>query len=168
MLSRLSFLWLVLSLALASPGLRAQSQVGEYDLKAALLYNFTRFIEWPGEGSGDFRICIAGRDPFGSGLNTLTTRTVREQPIRIERQPGDFRNCQIVFVAAGAPLPQPSPGVLVVADDPAALNRGAAVALGLEGDRVVFDINQEVAARANLKVSYKLQRLARPLRPAGP
>lgn len=164
--SRLAASGMLPLLALAATALWAQTTIGEYDVKAALLYNFTRFIEWPGDDSREFRICIAGRDASGVDLNILATRTVQARPIRVERRSGDIRNCQIVFVPAGAPLPQPAAGVLMVAEEPSALNRGAAIALGLEDGQVVFDINQEALSRANLVASYKLLRLARPLRPA--
>lgn len=155
---------LLLVLAQLPLGVCAQEPAGEYDIKAALLYNFARFIEWPDEDGSEFRVCIAGRDPFGSALDALTTRAVRERPMRISRPPTLFRDCQLVFVPAGTPLPVPGPGTLVVAEDAAALAQGAAIVLYLDEERVGFDINPEAAARAKLKISYKLLRLARPRR----
>lgn len=132
-----------------------------YRAIAEALLNFPRFIEWPGEAAGDFRICIAGRDPFGPGLDALATHSVRARPIRIERQASDFSACQMVFVPAGTALPTPAVGTLVVAEDAVALSQGAAIVVRLDGTRVVFDIDSRAAARAGLKISSKLLRLAR-------
>lgn len=162
MLSRRLLAFLALWLPAAS--LLAQAAAREYEVKAALLYNFTHFIEWPGEGSGEFHLCVVGRDPFGADLNALAGRPVRERTIRIERSPASLQSCELVFVPAGAPLPAPAPGMLVVAEDAAALTQGAAIVVAIEGGRMAFDINPDAAARAGLKISYKLQRLARSAR----
>lgn len=133
-----------------------------YRAIADALLNFTRFIEWPDEaGGGDFRICVGERDPFGPELDALATRSVRTRPVRVERRVSRFGACQLVFVPAGAPLPPPSGGMLVVAEDAEALTQGAVIVVGLEGRRIAFDINPQAAARAGLRISYKLLRLAR-------
>src|SRR3954463_9295730 len=55
-------------------GLRAEGQpIDEYHLKAAFLYNFIRFVDWPSEAfktpNDPFTICVLGHDPFGQALN---------------------------------------------------------------------------------------------------
>lgn len=155
---------LLFALALSAPAARGQLAAGEYEIKAALLYNFTRFIEWPRHGGGEFRICIVGNAPFGAELEALAGRSVREEPIRVERRPNQLRDCQVVFVSGGAPVPPATPGTLLVAEDAAALAQGAVIGLHLEGERVAFDISTDAANRAGLKISYKLLRLARSVR----
>lgn len=151
-------------LALAAPTARGQLVAGEYEIKAALLYNFTRFIEWPRQGGGEFRVCLVGNAPFGPELEALASRTVQERPIRVERRPNQLRDCHLVYVSEGAPPPPASPGTLLVAEDAAALTQGAVIGLRLEGERVAFDISTDAANRAGLKISYKLLRLARSVR----
>src|SRR5271156_1732727 len=71
LLPRLSIvvvLWALVGAAI----LRAQNPPTEYEVKAAYLYQFGKFVEWP-EGAldraGDFSVCIFGTDPFGSVLD---------------------------------------------------------------------------------------------------
>ncbi len=64
---------------LAGPG-AARAQAPEYEVKAAFLYNFTKFVEWPpsafAEGNGALRICVLGEDPFGRNLQTVAGEEV--------------------------------------------------------------------------------------------
>lgn len=144
------------------PPTGAGSLSNGYHAIGEALLNFTRFIEWPAEPAGAFRICLAGGDPFGPHLDALANRqAVRARAIRIERQADRVTDCQMVFVPSGNLPPPPARGVLVVAEDTDALWQGAAIVVRLEGGRVVFDINAKAASRVGLKISYKLLRLAR-------
>jgi hypothetical protein len=145
----------------AAPITAEDAVARRYRSIAEALINFTRFIEWPEEATGDFRLCVAGPDPFGPELDALATRPVRARPIRIERQADQSGPCQMVFVPAGCPLPPPAIGMLMVAEDADALSQGAAIVVGLDGHRVIFDINRKAASQAGLKISSKLLRLAR-------
>src|SRR5690606_11584564 len=58
----------------------------EYQLKAAFLYNFALFTEWPADTVNTLRLCIHGRDPFGPELDDLQGRPVRERQIIVDRQ----------------------------------------------------------------------------------
>lgn len=146
----------------ANSPIPAVTDSGGYRAIAEALLNFTRFIEWPPERAGLLRICLAGSDPFGPQLDAMANRSVaRARAIRIERQVDQYTTCQMVFVPSGNPLPAPAYGVLVVAEDADALSQGAAIVVGQEGARVVFDINPQAAGRAGLRISYKLLRLAR-------
>ena len=81
-----SSLAMLLALVLA-PAAHASSAADEYALKAAFLYNFTRFVDWPPDafpsGDGAFRICVFGTDPFGARLDALARRRVGTRPIEI-------------------------------------------------------------------------------------
>src|SRR5438132_11379739 len=74
----------------------------EYEVKAAFLYNFTKFVEWPTLPATDaFNICILGDDPFGGTLDQLIKgKTAYNRKIQIRRlkDPLEARQCQIVFV----------------------------------------------------------------------
>jgi hypothetical protein len=66
----------------------------EYQLKAAFLYNFMKFIEWPEAGDKEAQktnpitLCVVGTDFFGRHLDDLTKKVVKERPIRIVRLDG--------------------------------------------------------------------------------
>jgi len=78
---------------LAWPGSRpwaGDQAAREYEVKAAFLYNFAAFVEWPraafAEDSSPIVVCIVGTDPFGTGLDrTLQGKTAQGRPIVIRR-----------------------------------------------------------------------------------
>src|SRR5579863_1027936 len=80
---------------------------GEYQVKAAFLFNFAKFVEWPSNSlpdpSAPLRICILGRDPFGDELRNITKeKTVSGRKLQID-QVVDWqhaRTCQIIFIAS--------------------------------------------------------------------
>jgi hypothetical protein len=174
-LSRLNPTFCVcLLLALASMrGFPADGQAAlEYEVKAAFLLNFTRFIEWPaavfGGADGPFSICILGDDPFGRALDrTVEGESVNGHRIEIQRNVRQSTaSCQIVF-ASGSEKDLPKelanlgPGVLTVGEGARFLREGGIIAFMLENRRVRFDINQSAASRAGLKISSKLLSVAR-------
>ncbi len=93
---------LPLLLLLAAP-LRAQEVPLDYQVKATYLYNFVKFIEWPGQPSGPLVICVAGRNPFGSVLDDLlANETINGRPLRARVLLEPEAGCHVVFVPAGA------------------------------------------------------------------
>jgi hypothetical protein len=147
--------------------------VDEYALKAAFLYNFTRFVEWPAEAfeSADspFRICVLGTDPFGTRLEALRSRRVGTRAIVIER-PHDaaaLTQCQIAYVAADSPpalrrgaLAAGTMHTLTVASERGFAREGGMVALVTGRGRVQLHVNLEVIQRSPLKFSAKLLEVA--------
>lgn len=161
----------LLGLALAAPAAAAYAErVPEYELKAALLYNLTHFVEWPEGRNRSFNVCIVGEDPFGALADALATKTVNGKPIAVRRAAvsPELKSCQILFVAASeadslGPILEAVKGqpVLTVADADGSARRGAVVTLALEGPRIAFDIDATTARAAGLSISSKLLRLAR-------
>src|SRR6185369_12236655 len=80
-----------------------RAKPAEYDVKAAFLYNFGKFVRWPANRSrNDFRICILGQDPFGSTLDSIIAgETVDGKAVASRRisAPVDSADCQIVFIS---------------------------------------------------------------------
>jgi YfiR/HmsC-like len=86
------------------------SQPTEYQLKAAFLFNFAKFIEWPEKSFGSpgspFTVCVIGQDPFGTALEvSLLGKTMGSRAVQIMRFPNpttlaEARHCQIVFISA--------------------------------------------------------------------
>ena len=162
------FLFAWLSSALAA---RAD-ELPEYRLKAAFLYNFALFTEWPAEVGDTLNLCIVGRDPFGRDIDDLQGNPVGERSIMVLRRgAGDsLKNCQVVFIAAAAigNLPRVldelrERAVLTVADSPAA-RQGVALNMSVASNKVTFEANLPAARAARISLSSKLLRLATEVR----
>jgi hypothetical protein len=146
----------------------------QYVLKAAFLYNFCRFIDWPDSAFASpnepLIIGIAGDDPFGSLLNeAVKGKKYHNRPIRIDRfrGPRDIRRCHLLFVSranAGRVVPilvaVAGKSVLTVGETEDFFNRGGMITLTAEQNRVRLRINTAVLHSANLVVSSKLLRVA--------
>jgi hypothetical protein len=144
----------------------------EYQVKAAFLLNFTKFIDWPpsppGNAGPSFEICILGDDPFGTVLDQmLEGETLRGQNVAVQRVRRPVpASCRVLFISKGERdleglLPSLGPGVLTVSEDNAFLRDGGMIGFVVENHRVRFDINQTVAGRAGLRISSKLLKVAR-------
>jgi uncharacterized protein DUF4154 len=168
-------LWLLGAMILiVSP--RAQSQTaGEYQLKAAFLYNFAKFIEWPpgdfADASTPLRICVLGQDPFGQELrNIANDKIVNGRKLQVN-QVGDLqtaRACHILFIASSqkAGLKQAleslrGTGALTVGDTKGFVEQGGMINFVLENERVRFEVNHKAAEQAGLKISSKLLNVAK-------
>jgi hypothetical protein len=145
----------------------------EYLIKAALLYNFAKFAEWPEaaftNNAAAVRICVIGDDPFGAALDSINGKTVKDRNLiaahiaRIE----DAAACHILFVSASeghrleaildavSGLP-----ILTVADIGQFASSGGIVALKTAEDRSRLEINVGAAKKAGVRLSSKLLRLA--------
>ena len=159
----------------AATGLPAQQpKPNEYQVKAAYLYNFGRFVKWPAgiaAVQGDsFAVCVLGQDPFGSTLDsTLAGEALDGKPVVIRRiaRPQDAADCRILFVSSTeehhlkeilAAIDQAS--VLTVSDIPGFSRRGGIIQFIAEGDRVRFEINLASAESARLVLSSELLKVA--------
>lgn len=147
---------------------RAQS-VPEYSLKAAVLYNFALFAEWPASVGPNVTVCVIGEDPFGAELDALEGEPVGARTLRVRRlgRLAPLSGCQILFIPrpSMANLPQLLSSIdgmtlLTVADTPGAATQGVAINMGLQDARVVFQINLPAVRRGGLNLSSKLLRLA--------
>ena len=148
----------------------------EYQVKAAYLYNFGKFIHWPDAGKNEsFAICVLGRDPFGSVLDeTLANEHIDGQKVtalRLTRAQEAASSCRIVFIGSSESgrlneiLPTLGKGnVLTVADMPQFTMRGGMIQFILQGDRVRFEVNLAAAQRAGLSLSSELLKVATSVR----
>jgi len=146
----------------------------EYELKAAILYNFALFAEWPISPSETFNLCLYGPDPFGAAIEALTRRTLLDRPIQIQRprQPSEISACHLLYISPQA-LPDLPPllavagdkPILTIADQPQTTDTsGSVIHLGLDRQKIIFDIDLAAANRAGLRLSSKLLRLAHHVR----
>ena len=76
----------------------AQEVSQEYQIKAAYLYNFLKYVDWPEPVNRTFMICVAGQNPFGSVLDALTNNErVRGNPVKTELILGFEPRCDVIF-----------------------------------------------------------------------
>ncbi len=174
--------WLLCALLLA-PGTRgtAQPRAGEYQVKAAFLFNFTLFTDWPQAAFADpaapLSICILGDDPFGSFLDdTVRGERIagRDLVVRRYRDAGDTAGCQVVFVSRSesrqlghvlASLAGRS--ILTVSDIADFAQRGGMICLAEQDQHLRLRINLDAAQAAGLTISAKVLRIAEVVRGAG-
>jgi hypothetical protein len=148
----------------------------EYQVKAACIYNFTKFVEWPPEAfpperSSPFVIGVIGDDPFNGELErAVQNKDVggRAFIVRHLRKPDEARSCHILFVsrserkalgdilAAVSSLP-----ILTVSETERFVQSGGIINFLIEQNKVRFEINADAAKKAGLKVSSKLLNLGR-------
>ena len=154
--------------------LEAQAKPTEYEVQAAYLANFGRFVEWPvraGAGERDpFYICVLGQDPFGPLLDAaLKGEAIGGAPMVAKRVAGvaDAANCRIVYVNPSKDTPlRPllaalaGSNVLTVGDVFDFTIQGGMIQFVLDGNRVRFEINLAAARQARLNLSSQLLKVA--------
>lgn len=156
---------------LASAAVRAEVSK-EYQIKAAYLYNFTKFVEWPPQRfdktADPIVIGVLGQAPFGEELEKVVRdRKVNGRAISIVtlRSIGEARGVHVLFVAAshekrlGPEDLAQLEGVLTVGETEHFASDGI-VKFTTVDDKVRFEINADAADRAGLRISAQLQKLA--------
>jgi hypothetical protein len=181
-LVRYALVLIVVTAALlpASAASAQSAGASEYEVKAAYLLNFARFVEWPADvlpANSPLDIVIVGDDPFGRSLEgALQGKMVNGHPVRLRRLRWDavLSTYQIVFISASEEphLDQilrylGRSSVLTVSDIDRFSLRGGVIELVMVGNRVRFDINREPAATARLGISSKLFNVARAIHEKG-
>jgi len=173
-IATLLFLFLSLHLVNALPG-QTQDALSEYQVKAAYLFNFLKFVEYPSASFADplapIVIGVVGDDPFGSALpQVVIGKTVqgRDLVIRVYRIGEDLRGAHILFISASERKKIPmilsslrGSSVLTVSDTAGFLDAGGMIQFLNEDSRVRFAINVDATSRAKLKMSSKLLTLAK-------
>jgi hypothetical protein len=146
----------------------------EYDVKAAYLFNFGRFVEWPAKtpetANESFAICVLGRDPFGTALNaTVARETIAGKSVVAEQilSPQDAKHCRVLFISSSEDrrLKQildvlGTESILTVSDLPRFAERGGMVQFVLAENRVRFEVNSAITERAGLTLSSELLKVA--------
>ncbi|MDB6127898.1 MAG: YfiR family protein [Verrucomicrobia bacterium] len=145
----------------------------EYQVKAAFVYNFTKFVEWPPGHFGDDQrpivIAVLGKNPFGDELEKiLRGRKVagRDLAVKILESPESADSADVLFVCdgeekhLGALWPRLlAAGVLTTGESADFGERGMITFL-LEGEKVRFEVNLVPVEQARLKLSAQLLKLA--------
>ena len=161
-----------LGLAAAALGQAGHPQAAEQEIKAAYVYNFAKFVEWPGEATGQpLQICVVGDGFFALKIQeAIQGKTANGRPlaVRLEPKPDEMRHCHILFVGAlerkrlGKLLPLLEGGsVLTVGNGEDFARQGGVIGFVVDQNRVRFEINVEAAARSRLRISSQLLRVAK-------
>lgn len=141
----------------------------EYRLKAAFVYNFMIYTQFPADTPSTLNLCIHGADPFGTEIDGVQGKVADGRKIAVLRKAADesLKDCQVVFIAAPttASLPRVLEGlrglpILTVADSPGAMRRGVMLNMSVAQGKVTFDANLQAAREAGLNLSSRLLRLA--------
>ena len=174
---RLTVFWLVLFLLLPGGGtnLYAQATSKEYQIKAAFLFNFIQFVQWPPtvfkNADDPFRIGVLGQDPFNAALeDTVQGETISNHKIIVEHamQVDDLKNCQLIFISKSEKKhvteilsALDDKPVLTVSEIEGFAERGGGINFYLEGNKVRFEVNPDAARHDGLKVSSQLLSLGK-------
>lgn len=158
----------------AGASAQASAPSKEYQVKAAFLFNFAQFVDWPSsafaEDGAPLVICVLGDDPFGSYLDELVRgEQVNSRHLAVQRfhATEDLKGCQVLFVsrsesrhldkalASGAGM-----DALTVSDVDGFAERGGIIQLTTESGKIRLKINLTAAKASNLVISSKLLRSA--------
>jgi hypothetical protein len=170
----------VLALASLHAALPVQARAEapqEYQIKAAFLYNFAKFVEWPAVAFRDAQspllVCVLGKDPFGEALDSLRDKTVEGRKIQVRRiaRIEDAEGCHILFVSSSEREDLSrilkavwGKSILTVGDMKGFTQAGGIINLTMTEGKISFEINTAAAERASLKISSKLLKLGRVVR----
>lgn len=163
---------LATSVAVEATPVQAQDGLNEYAVKAAFIYNFAKFVQWPPDTTSSALVVgVVGDGPLEGLLDRIIAgKTVQGRELVVRRigNDDDLRSCDIVFVGASEERRtadilrslQPQP-VLTVGETPHFLRDGGMIRFLIEGSRVRFQIDPQNADRARLKISSQLLSLAK-------
>jgi hypothetical protein len=147
----------------------------EYEVKAAFIYNFAKYVRWPEASTSETRkpfvIGVIGRDPFGQALDdAIRGQSLQGRAVSVKRfgKVEEIADCDILFISSSEKnnlqrileVLHKAP-VLTIGDMDRFAERGGMINLTTEEARVRFEINVEAAERAGLKPGSQLLRLAR-------
>lgn len=150
--------------------------VPEMELKAAYIYNFAMFTEWPAESipeGGPMTVCLRNDNALLAAVNALTVKTVNGRRLAVKpwQSPDDMSGCQIaIFDARDRDRWNAVRGrfvdtsLLTISDDSDAAPADFIITLMLDEGRLAFSVNNTAAQRVRLLMSAKLLRLAKEVR----
>ena len=146
----------------------------EYQIKAAFLYNFAKFVQWPAQAfsgpTSPIVIGVLGENVFGGDLEkTIRGKTIKDHPLQFKEfhSVTEARGCQILFISPSEKNHLPkildglrSASVLTVSETDRFNDAGGMINFVIEDNKIHFQINNEAAKKAGLTISSKLLNLA--------
>ena len=165
--------WLLALLALAAPGL-GRAVATEAELKAAFLYKFAGYVEWPASAfpraDAPFVVAVVGADDVAAELErAVQGRSIQDRPIAVRRGngAGAVRGAHMVFVGRAAAgghavlAAAQAASALAVSEGTAGLENGAAINFVPVDERIGFEVSLDAAERAGLRISSRMLAVAR-------
>jgi hypothetical protein len=174
------------------------AQYKEYEIKAAFIYNFLKFVDWPegkmAGGGNQIVVGIIGEDPFGDAADIFKDKKVEERNVVIKRFEGieqlkkmaekdkpanekleALKTCHLLFICPSEQKQSREiidivgkDGVLTVGDTSGFIESGGGINFLMEENKIRFDINLTAAEKAGLKIRSQLLRLAKRVVKDGP
>lgn len=172
-----------------APAETSSAKYKEYEVKAAFIFNFLKFIDWPEEkttgNNNQFVIGIIGEDPFGPAANVFKDKSVEDHKLVVKRFEGieqirklsekdknesidALKHCHLLFISQSEQKQirdiieiVGNSSVLTVADTDGFIEAGGIINFLTEENKIRFDINQAVAEKTGLKIRSQLLRLAK-------
>lgn len=170
--------FILLAAILALAMLRVESapaaDLPEYQVKAAMIYNVAKFIEWKGENTGTpMQVCVFGKNPFGAAVDSLRGKTVHGRPLNVRQisRTEEIGSCQILFISSSERRNLPAilangalPGVLTISDMDRFASAGGVVGFVEVEGKIRLEVNLEAAQHAQLRIGSQMLKLARIVR----
>ncbi len=165
--------WFAVLLCLSATSLAQQVHPTESQVKAAYLFNFGKFVQWPidhGPSGDSFELCVLGQDPFGPVLDaTVAGESISARKIAVVRisKVSEAAPCNVLYISGseGGRLGQileaaRHSGTLTVSDIPHFVERGGIIGFVKQQDRIRFEVNRGAAENSHLTLSSELLKVA--------
>jgi hypothetical protein len=162
-------------LTLFSPqsGRAESNRLNEYEVKAAYLFNFAKFVDWPVAAfpreNTPLTICIVGNSPLNTVIESLSGKTIRNRRLVVRQfaRIEDLNECHILFINAAikTSITQllasvATRPILTVSDSKGFATVGGVIEFVPVADKIRFEINHRAAQQVNIRISSHLLRLA--------
>lgn len=146
----------------------AKAATREYEIKAGFIYNFFRFVEWP-KPAQSWTLGILGSDPFEGGLRDFEAKPLNGKNIKIRKLADlkEAKSCDAVYLGPSEAahlkshlsLLKGSP-VLTISDIPEFADKGGAIGLTKESNRIRFIVNIDTLKQSNMRANARFLQLA--------
>jgi len=168
--------WLLLALGITALFCeRVHAQGKEYQLKAAFLFNFAQFVDWPSTAyasdKATFRIGVLGDNPFGTSLShTISGESIKAHKMEVVTGGSleELKGCQMIFISKSERgqiddiLGKLDSGpVLTVSEMDGFAQKGGMINFFLDGSKVRFEVNPDAAKKCGLKISSQVLSLGK-------
>lgn len=172
-IARSIFMLACMTLFCPQPGRAESVKLSENEVKAAYLYNFAKYVDWPAAAfsreNTPLTVCIVGKSPLNEVIELLTGRIIKNRRLAVRQlsRSEDIGECQILFVNATVKTSTSqilastaSRSILTVSDYKGFAAAGGNIEFVPVGDKIRFEINNRAAQRGKLQISSHLLRLA--------
>lgn len=144
------------------------SDADEYSVRAAAVVNLARFVVWSEPAAERFAICVTGEPALAAALQTAAQgKQIDGRPVYVLplTAPGEETDCRVLYIGRDERhtadlLVRTGHGVLTISDRPEFVREGGLIRLFLRDDRLRFEINQQAAQRAGIKIPAQVMALS--------